>query len=245
MKTMSLLQGFVTPFKDFSFPPLCFSCNERLNLRESRVCDSCWKSIRLVKGDDYTVRILRERFSAEGFIDEFYSRYYFEERGVFQNLVHSLKYEAMTVFGIELGMHLGEQLIEEIDVGRIDVIIPIPLHKMKMRERGYNQSESICKGISQVTARPVDIDVLQRCKNTVSQTHLTAEERKNNVGDAFAVAEGKEGSLAGSTILVIDDVMTTGSTIESAAKLLKRSGAAKVIAASAALAMLGGGEPAR
>ena len=241
MNTISLLHDCITPFKDFCFPPLCFSCNARLTLRESRVCSACWNSIRRVQSDDYTVRILKERFAAEGFIDEFYSKYYFEERGVFQNLVHSLKYESITIFGAELGRHLGEHLLEEMDVNMIDAIIPIPLHKMKLRERGYNQSESICRGISQVTARPVDSNVLRRYKNTVSQTHLSADERKNNVGDAFEVAAGKEGTLERATVLVVDDVITTGSTIESVAKLLKKSGAAKVVAASAALAMLGDG----
>lgn len=243
MKTLSLLQAWITPFKEFCFPPLCFSCNARLTTRESRVCNSCWNSMRRVQRDDYTVRILRERFAADGFIDEFYSKYYFEERGVFQKLVHSLKYEAITVFGIELGRRLGELLIEEMDVGTIGIIIPIPLHRMKLRERGYNQSESICRGISQITARPVDMKLIQRCKNTLSQTHLTADERRHNVGDAFEVTVGKESALHASTVLVVDDVMTTGSTIESVAKILKESGAAKVIAASSALAMLGGETP--
>ena len=230
---------YVTPFKDFFFPPLCFSCNARLSMGESRLCSSCWQSIRAVKRDDYTVRILSERFAAEGFIDEFYSTYYFEERGVFQKLVHSLKYDGITVFGAELGRRLGEHLRQETDVRSIDAISPIPLHKLKLRERGYNQCESICRGIALVIDRPVDTTLVQRFKNTVSQTHLTADERKNNVGDAFEVGADKKETLRGSTILVVDDVITTGSTIQSVARMLKESGAAKVIAASAALAMLG------
>lgn len=242
MKTQSFCIDCITPFKDFFFPPLCFSCNARLSSVESRLCGSCWQSVRRVGGDDYTVRILNERFAADGFIDEFCSTYYFEERGVFQKLVHSLKYDAMTVFGVELGKRLGEQLREETDVRSIDAISPIPLHKLKLRERGYNQSESICRGISLVIDRPVDTTLVRRSKNTVSQTHLTAEERKNNVGDAFEVGADKEETLRESTILVVDDVITTGSTIQSVAKMLKEAGAKRVIAASAALAMLEEGE---
>jgi ComF family protein len=245
MKPQSLLLDTIIPFKEFFFPPLCFSCNARLSAGESRVCGACWRSIRRVGRDDYTVRVLKDRFAAEGSIDEFYSAYYFEEQGVFQRLVHSLKYEAITKFGIELGVRLGKYLKEEVDVRRIDAIIPIPLHRMKLRERGYNQSESICKGISTVIERPVDLALLQRSKNTVSQTHLTADARRINVGDAFEV-RNREKSLPGnSTMLIVDDVITTGSTIEAVARILKHAGAQRVIAASAALAMLGDGGSAK
>ncbi len=234
----TVLRAVAAPARDFIFPPLCFSCSARLTDTESRLCDSCWQSIEHVHADDETVRILRERFSAEGFIDEFYSCYYFEESGVFQHLVHSLKYNAMTLFGIELGRRIGVMLKENIDVQSIDGIVPIPLHKLKQRERGYNQSEFICEGISAVIRRPVVSTLVKRSKNTVSQTHLTADERKNNVGDAFDIQPQKRDTLKEKTFLVVDDVITTGSTIQSLAKLLKDAGAAKVIAASAALAKL-------
>ncbi len=234
----TVLRAVAAPARDFIFPPLCFSCSARLKDTESRLCDSCWQSIEHVHADDETVRILRERFSAEGFIDEFYSCYYFEGSGVFQHLVHSLKYNAMTLFGIELGKRIGVMLKENIDVQSIDGIVPLPLHKLKQRERGYNQSEFICEGISAVIRRPVVSTLVKRSKNTVSQTHLTADERKNNVGGAFDIHPPERDRVKGKTFLVVDDVITTGSTIQSLAKLLKEAGAAKVIAASAALAKL-------
>ena len=108
------------------------------------------------------------------------------KRAVFFNtLVHSLKYNAMTLFGVELGKHIGVMLKENVDVHSVDGIIPIPLHQLKQRERGYNQSEFLCKGISAVIQRPVVSTLVKRSKNTVSQTHLTAEERKKNVGRRF------------------------------------------------------------
>jgi Predicted amidophosphoribosyltransferases len=237
-----LLQAVAGPARDFVFPPLCFSCNARLIDTESRVCDSCWQSIEHVHSDDDTVQILRERFSAEGFVDEFYSCYYFEEKGAFQQLVHSLKYNAMTLFGVELGRHIGVTLKENIDVHSIDAIVPIPLHKLKQRERGYNQSEFICKGISAIIQRPVASTLVKRSKNTVSQTHLSADERKKNVGRAFEIHPAKKGFVRAKTFLVVDDVITTGSTIQAVAKVLKDAGAAKVIAASAALAKLEKGD---
>ncbi|MGA7160882.1 MAG: ComF family protein [Bacteroidota bacterium] len=239
----ALVRAVSAPFRDFIFPPLCFSCNARLKETESRVCNSCWSSIEHIHSDDDTVQVLRQRFSDEGSIDEFYSCYYFEEKGVFQHLVHSLKYSAITLFGVELGRHIGIMLRENIDVHSIDAVIPIPLHKLKQRERGYNQSEFICKGISLVIERPVVSTLVMRSKNTVSQTHLTADERKKNVGGAFEIRDAKKGFLKAKTILIVDDVITTGSTIQSLAKLLKDAGVAKVIAASAALAKLETSDP--
>jgi ComF family protein len=234
----TLLRAVAAPARDFIFPPLCFSCSARLTDTESRLCNSCWQSIEHVQANDETVRILRERFSAEGFIDEFYSCYYFEENGVFQHLVHSLKYNAITLFGVELGKHIGVILKENINVQSIAGIVPIPLHKLKQRERGYNQSECICTGISAVIQRPVVSTLVKRSKNTVSQTHLTADERKENVGGAFDIQPQEKDTVKRKTFLIVDDVITTGSTIQSLAKLLKDAGAVKVIAASAALAKL-------
>lgn len=228
----------VQPVKDFFFPPLCFSCNNRLADAESRVCSACWQLIEKVHPDDHTVHVVRGRFSAEGYIDEFYSCYYFQEGGVFQKLVHSLKYDAITAFGVELGTHIGALLKENTEVASIDAIVPIPLHKLKQRERGYNQSESLCHGIAQVLHRPVAISVVKRLKNTASQTHLSAEERNQNVGDAFEIPGDKRRFVHAKTFLIIDDVITTGSTMQAVARVLKEAGATRVIAASAALAKL-------
>jgi len=233
-----LLRAVAAPVRDFIFPPLCFSCSARLTDTESRLCNACWRSIERVQPSDETVRILRERFSAQGNIDEFFSCYYFEEQGAFQHLVHSLKYNAVTLFGVELGRHIGATLNENIDVRSIEGIIPIPLHKLKQRERGYNQSEYLCKGISAVIRRPVAAALVRRSKYTISQTHLNADERKKNVGDAFDIQPQQLEGIKGKCFLVVDDVITTGSTIQSIAKLMKDAGAARVIAASAALAKL-------
>jgi ComF family protein len=185
---------------------------------------------------------VRGRFLAEGYVDEFSSCYYFQEGGVFQKLVHSLKYNAITAFGVELGTHIGAVLKEKTEVRSIDAIIPIPLHKLKQRERGYNQSESLCQGIAQVLHRPMALSLVKRLKNTVSQTHLSAEERNRNVGDAFEIPDDKRLFVDGKALLIIDDVITTGSTIQAVARVLKEAGAARVIAASAALAKLEGGD---
>lgn len=238
LKTRPFIANCIEPVKDFFFPPLCFSCNNRLADTESRVCHTCWQSIEKIHPNDHTAHVMRERFLEDGSIDEFYSCYYFQEGGVFQKLVHSLKYDAITEFGIELGKHIGDAMKAQADVSEIDALVPVPLYKLKQRERGYNQSESLCQGIARVLHRPVEMSLVKRLKNTVSQTHLSAEERNQNVGNAFEVSSPKYHLVQKKTLLIVDDVITTGSTIESVARVLKNAGAAKVIAASAAIAKL-------
>jgi ComF family protein len=234
----ALLRAAAAPVKDFIFPPLCFSCSARLTETESRICNVCWHSIERIGPFDETVRVLRERFSADGLVDDFISCFYFEEKGVLQQIIHSLKYNAMTRLGLELGGCLGRKIEEHLDGSSIDGIIPVPLHKLKQRERGFNQSEFICRGISQTIRKPVDVSLVARSKYTISQTHLNADERKQNVGGAFTISPRNKGDVRGKVFIVVDDVITTGSTIQSVAKVLKEKGAVKVIAASAALAKL-------
>lgn len=133
-------------------------------------------------------------------------------------------------------MHLGKVVEKQTYAAEIDAIIPVPLHVMRLRERGYNQSEVICKGIASLVKAPILTSLVHRRKNTVSQTHLSSEERKLNVGDAFEIEHS--GGVEGKTFLLVDDVITTGSTVQAVARVLKEQGARKVFVASVALAKL-------
>jgi ComF family protein len=146
-----------------------------------------------------------------------------------------LKYEEVTSFGFELGVKLAEQ----VQSFPVDLIIPVPLNRRKERERGYNQSDWIAKGISSVLAIPVKRDAVRRAKYTVTQTHLTAEERKENIAEAFAIADAA--AVNKKNVLVVDDIITTGSTIQEVARVLKAAGAASVYIGAAGLAKLGEG----
>ncbi|MDE3059351.1 MAG: ComF family protein [Bacteroidota bacterium] len=187
---------------------------------------------------DRTVEVLRKRFRESGVIDEFTSCYYFEHDGVLQKIVHSLKYQAITVFGRELGQHLGKEIAARGNFTDVNAVIPVPLHKLKRRERGYNQSEFISKGIAKELNVPVFPSLIRRKKNTVSQTRLNVEEREKNVEDAFEIPKTMLPVVAGKIFLLVDDVITTGATIQSIARVLKNAGAKKIYVASAALAKL-------
>ncbi len=178
---------------------------------------------------------MEERFINSGIVDEFFPLYYFEKNGVFQTLAHNLKYEEVKEFGKLLGVKLGRKLLN--DALQLDAIIPVPLNKQKFRERGYNQAEVIAGGISTVLNAPVETSVVQRIKYTQTQTKLNAEQRKENVEDAFSIAHS--GKAKNKKFLIVDDVITTGATIQELSKILKHNGAAKTYIASAGLAKLG------
>jgi ComF family protein len=173
----------------------------------------------------------RNRLLAEGVIDELVSLFVFEKEGPFQKIVHSLKYSGIQPLGIELGRRLGA-VIQERGF-QADALVPVPLHRRKLRERGYNQSLLIARGISEVLGTPIRAELVRRGRWTQTQTALSKEERQKNVENAF---ESDGTRLGGICVIVVDDVITTGATVEAVAHVLKSSGARLVVAASAALA---------
>lgn len=223
------------PLKDFLFTAHCFHCGGRLRDGERRICRPCWDSVTPVHETDHTFSVLQQRFAAGGVIDGMTAFCYFEKGKLLQTLAHSLKYDEITSFGFELGMKLAGTLPRRT----FDGIIPIPLNKRKERERGYNQSDWIGKGISSVTGIPLLPKVMRRVKYTVTQTHLTADQRKNNIAEAFQVSDA--GWIRGKSVLLVDDIITTGSTIQEAASVLKSAGAGPIHVGAAGLAMLGEG----
>ncbi|MBI4418526.1 MAG: ComF family protein [Ignavibacteriales bacterium] len=175
----------------------------------------------------------RTRLLDSAVVDDFVSVFVFEKEGTFQTLAHALKYEGFQSAGRMIGGVLGEQM-NEWGIGA-DAIVPVPLHRAKHRERGFNQAESIARGISDRTGWPVVTGVLERTRPTQTQTKLDAVERQKNVEGAFAVRKKMHG-LGGKTCIIVDDVITTGATIVSCAHALRSAGASTIIASSAALA---------
>ena len=144
-------------------------------------------------------------------------------------LIHSLKYQDRTRIGSYLGRWLGRRVKEKLNL-ELDALIPVPLHPVKYRERGYNPAQCVYRGLSRELQLPVWPKAVTRVKYTISQTTLDREERQNNMQLAFR----KRKDMAGKTIAVIDDVLTTGSTISSLAGTMKDAGAKTVVALTVA-----------
>jgi len=121
--------------------------------------------------------------------------------------------------GVDLGKKIG-RLTQELQM-KIDVLIPVPLHRIKQRERGYNQSEFIARGIAAVINRPIMLNAVRRSRQTKTQTSLNLEERRKNMEGAFELVGGSIKNLQGKRCLLVDDVITTGATANSCQSLHK------------------------
>ncbi|MDR2382970.1 MAG: ComF family protein [Prevotellaceae bacterium] len=165
------------------------------------------------------------------------SLFYFRKGSVYRPIIHKLKYKNKYNIGLRLGEELGACLENSVLYKDISMLVPVPLHPAKEKMRGYNQSEYIAHGISNVINRPVEKQTLIRTKYTETQTHKNATERWENVQSVFDVKDASK--LNGEHILLIDDVITTGSTIESCASTVLNNCTCKVSIASIGYASIG------
>ncbi|MBN2780603.1 MAG: ComF family protein [Candidatus Marinimicrobia bacterium] len=148
--------------------------------------------------------------------------FWFDEH--IQKLVHGIKYRDMPYVGKFLGKSIGEHY-RSSEFSTCDALIPVPLHAVRKRERTYNQSAQIARGIASVWKVPVQERVLKRCRNTQTQTKLNKEERRENIRGAFRV---RDHARVPKRICLVDDVFTTGATTLEAARALKDAGAESV-----------------
>ncbi len=229
-------RNVVLPLRDFIYPPVCFTCDNLRTKRTSRICEDCWNSIPRIDRTHRTWREIKGKLDQEGLLDGLLSCFLFEKEGKLQEIIHLLKYRAIRSVGMELGREIGNAIIRDPLFREAHMLVPVPLHKLKLRERGYNQSIVLCKGISEITHIPVRTDILVRGKYTLSQTQLSLKERKENVGGAFSIKRKRFPDAGERTLILVDDVVTTGSTINACAQVLLDHGARRVLAASAALA---------
>lgn len=137
--------------------------------------------------------------------------------------IYAFKYKNRRVYGEVYGREMAKMFRKIIRLWEIDVIVPVPLHRKKQKKRGYNQGEILAKEIGFRVGIPVDTTLIKRKKNTVPQKEFTRKERKKNLKNAFEVT----GKVEGKRVLIIDDIYTTGSTIDSISILLKKAGAEK------------------
>lgn len=207
------------------FPRTCLLCERRIDSEDNPVCPECWHSLRPLSMDT-----IHSKQTADGFLDAVYPVFEFDD--AFQKIIHGLKYRGYRSLGIQIGQLMSEFIPADFYSSET-ILIPIPLHPVKLRERGYNQSMLIARGIAAKTGMRIREDCLRRVRNTVTQTHLNAQERVENMKGAFAVS-GKEVCKQFDSVLLVDDVFTTGATIGAAAAVLKATGIASVRGLTAA-----------
>lgn len=194
------------------YPNLCLACSEKPPVQGEVICVRCQLNLpktnfHLEKDNPFT-----ERFWGRIPLESGAALYQFVKGGRVQELLHRLKYEGKREIGIKLGEWYGRQLSESEYFTNIDVIVPVPLHPRKERLRGYNQAAMFAQGIASSMKKIGLKNGLVRQVFTETQTQKSRDERLKNVSEVFAVGNVKD--LEGKHILLVDDVMTTGATME-------------------------------
>ncbi|MDF1672529.1 MAG: phosphoribosyltransferase family protein [Vicingaceae bacterium] len=221
----------INDFFNLIFPKLCSSCEQTLLSSENVICTKCLLTLPKtgyhLDKDNPINKIFWGRVDVT-MAAAFYS---FTKGGKVQRLLHRLKYRGGEEVGEILGLHYGFELKTSEHFKGIDYIIPVPLHKNKLKKRGYNQSESFARGLSKSMKVPINITDLYRKIDSNTQTKKTRYKRWENVGDIFGVIESHD--LGNKTILLVDDVVTTGATIEATAQVLVKLNCKVLVAAIA------------
>ena len=203
------------PFLDFFnllYPDLCVVCAENLHKNEEHICISCLNSIPKTNYHHIPDNPIEKRFWGKVPIHRATAFFHFQKGSHFQKLLHALKYKGNKEIGQLIGKYAAVDLLESPDFSSIDVIIPVPLHPGKYKLRGYNQSEWIGKGLSEILGKPQDTNTLVRVKENTTQTRKSVFERYENTEGIFKCIDMT--ALVGKHILLVDDVLTTGSTLE-------------------------------
>ena len=206
-------------FLDFVSPRLCVVCGRRLSPTERSLCSVCQlhlpRTAYQFSPDDNPMAQLFWHLTP---IERAAAFIYYQPRSEMARMVYQLKYGNSSDVGEDLGrlMATDMQLAHYFD--GIDLLVPVPLTKKRQRQRGYNQSEMLARGISDITHLPIAAKALKRQAFHESQTHLSRRERQENVNDVFVVADAE--TLKGRHVLLIDDVCTTGATLTACAQAI-------------------------
>ena len=228
---------------DWLYPPRCRGCAGRIHGRDGEYfCTDCWKAIQLVShplcqlcgrpypdanGDDHTCGTCLERVPrfAAARAWACYPREEQQEHPL-RTVVQKYKYGRKVSLGKPLGRLMARGCAEFLSEFRADLILPVPLHPKRLRWRGFNQSLLLARQVGRAYGLPVDPFLLQRRRDTAAQTQLPEEQRRRNVRGAFALHAEK--SVNDRTILLVDDVYTSGATVNECSRTLKSGGAKEV-----------------
>lgn len=213
--------SFWTDFISLIYPRSCVCCSDLLLKSDEFICNYCYVNLPKSNFHREENSELDKVFYGRVPLQKAGSYLLFEKSGKVQKLLHSIKYQKNVDLAVKLGQWYGEQLKENETIAKSQVIIPVPLHKKKQNERGFNQSEAFANGLSKVLNIPVYNQQLIRTQYTQTQTRKSKAERWENVKDKFEVKDPEV--LNNKTVLLVDDVITTGATIEACYQALQQA----------------------
>lgn len=214
------------------FPDYCNACEAELFHGEKLICINCLYDLPYTDFHIYPDNPVARIFWGRVYCSQAMAMLYFRKGARVQRLIHHLKYKAGTELGFTLGTMLGERLRKAAAYQDAKLIIPVPLHPKKEKSRGYNQCKFIADGIAKSLGIPVDTTSVVRQVQTASQTRKSRYDRFENMRSVFHVPD--PAALAGKHIILVDDVITTGATLEACGQVLLDCGVSKLSIAALA-----------
>lgn len=222
------LKNLFSDFLTLLFPEYCYACERSLARGEAIICTYC--RLKLPYTNVHLQEPLQNKLAARFFgkvpVQHTLAYLYFNRAGRVQRLLHALKYKGVQEVGETLGNWYGHNLHEAGFKDCFDLIITVPLHPRKQRQRGYNQTDSFAQGLATALALPWSGQALKRTQYTSSQTRKSRPERWANVENVFRV--DKPQLVLDKRVLLVDDVITTGATLEACALMLLKAGCRQV-----------------
>ncbi|HET6528635.1 MAG TPA: ComF family protein [Balneolaceae bacterium] len=229
---IKLIKNITRGFAHIAFPNVCICCGNEHTQKQRQLCSFCLEE-RFEDANSENSVASGDTLLPEGIMAQ-HALWNFDKGGDLQHLLHQLKYQRMTKVGLDLGRKLGERvekhpLLRKNLESRESIILPVPLHYLKFRYRGFNQAFKIAQGFQQIWPQIeiCDIKAVTRSKNTKTQTGFSLQKRLDNLKGAFKVREAS--AIKDKLVVIIDDVFTTGATTFELAKTLKKAGAGPII----------------
>lgn len=209
---------WINTLLDFIYPRLCIMCERRLAVSEKHVCTFCLSSIPRTNFHLYADNPIEKQFRGLTTIERCASLFYYQRGNKSCQIIYHLKYKNQPEIGSFFGEFFAHEIMQTNFFKEIDLLIPVPLSKQRLRQRGYNQAELIATGIAHVTNIPIETRNLVRIRNNPTQTKQNNLERHYNTEQLFQLKDPE--LLKGKHILLIDDVITTGATLYACCEVL-------------------------
>ncbi len=229
---MNVVKNIVSSFSHLFYPHACAGCGSDLLSEEQLLCMQCLDRLPFTYFTTGADNPVEKIFSGRIEVVHAMSLLYFTKDSVLQHLLHQFKYKGKREIGYFFGRMMGTALLESGYSRGVEVLVPLPLFSSREKSRGYNQATVLCEGIAQVMPIPVLKNAITRVAATETQTHKNRIERWQNIEGKFALKD--EAALKNKHVLLIDDVVTTGATLEACAIELFRSGNSKISIATLA-----------
>lgn len=217
------------------YPNICFGCKKNEISADEWICFNCLSTLPYTGFESIRDNTVEHLFWGRTQLKFASSCFFYVEKTPIQRLIHEVKYKERQQLGKWLGQLMGKQLQSSFQMYQVDMMLPMPLHPKRQKQRGYNQASLLCEGIQRVGVYHYQEDLLIRKINTETQTKKTRIERWNNVNEVFAVTNPEK--IFNKHIVIIDDVITTGASTEACASLLLNQGARAVSICSLAFTL--------